>query len=115
MSDYELVRNLLRIAPILIILILWILLSRRPFHARFLVVFFVGWIAIIGFTQAFWDYSFYHAPTQEIMEDVGMRDGAPRVGSIIIGWIEPLILIAVFELGRLALMRLMKARKSLSN
>lgn len=98
MSEYELARNALRVIPFILIIFLSIILSKKPWFLRYAVVFILGWIAIIIFTQLFWDFSIKYAPTDEIRIDLSRRDSGPRVGALFLGWIYVAFLMVIFEL-----------------
>ena len=100
MDEYELVKNLIRVCPLVLIIISDLLLVKYRWYIRLPIVFFIGWAGIIGFTQLFWDYSFHYAPTKEIMAYVGSKDSGPRVGSIFIGWIYSLVILLIVEMAR---------------
>jgi hypothetical protein len=97
MEEYEAIKNLIRMLPFAAIILSSLLLLKIKWPLRITIVFFIGWVAIFYSTQFFWDYSFNYAPTGEIQREVGLKDGAPRVGSLYFGWVYALIILLVTE------------------
>lgn len=101
MNLYELIQNMIRLAPIIILLPTFLFLLRFKWYQRFGLMFVLGWAVFAGSTLLFWSYSINYAPTQEIMTDLAQRDGAPRVFGTLFGWAFGLILLFLFEATRL--------------
>ena len=101
MSLYELIQNMIRLAPIVVLLVSFLYLLRFKWYQRLGVMFILGWVVIAVSTIAFWSYSINYAPTQEIMADLAKRDGAPRLFGTLFGWVFGLIFLFVFEAIRL--------------
>ena len=106
MNEYELIKSLIRLIPLISIFGMSCFMLRFKWFYRLPIVFLAGWLIIIFTTQMFWDYSFDYAPTEEIMAEVGSKDGGARVGSIIIGWVYAIVIMLSFELVKLAYSRL---------
>ena len=93
---YDLVRGLLRIAPLVVTAAALALpINRRG--VRYAVAFVATWAAVFVFMQFFWDYSIDRAPTWKQGAELARRDGAPRVGSLYFGWIHAFVAICLLE------------------
>jgi hypothetical protein len=101
MSLYELIQNMIRLAPIMILLPTFLYLLKFKWYQRFGVMFALGWVVFAASTLLFWTYSINYAPTQDLMVDLAQRDGAPRVFGTLFGWVFGLVLLFVFEATRL--------------
>ncbi len=97
MEQYEIIKTILRLLPILSIFIVFIFVRNLKWYYRYLITVLLGWIIVFVSVALFWDYSFNYAPTQEIRHQVGMKDGAPVAFSSIFGWVYALILMLIMD------------------
>ena len=97
MEQYEIIKTILRLLPILSIYIVFIFVRNLKWQYRYSIVTIVGWVIVFISTKLIWDYSFHYAPTQEISHEVAMDDGAPIAFSSIFGWVYALILMLIFD------------------
>lgn len=112
MDDYELIRNLLRLAPLIIVIIAnFYFFKLRPlFHAA--AMFLFGWVVIILAVELLVSYSVHYAPTEELFNRATTSDGGARVGSLIFGWFYSLILFVIAEIVRRLVLRVKRLNKN---
>lgn len=101
MSLYEIIQNIIRLLPIILLLPTFIFLLRFKWYQRLAFMFLLGWAVIAGSTLLFWGYSINYAPSQEVATDLAQRDGAPKLFGTLFGWAFGLALLSVFEATRL--------------
>jgi len=111
MSEYDIICNLLRIAPLVIIQALLLLLRRRAFYIRYPLVLLIGWLVIGASTVMYWDYAHEHAPTEELRMEIGRKDGAPRIFGVVFGWVFALFFMVISEGIRFGVQRLLLKRR----
>ena len=97
MEEYEMMKTVLNLLPILSIFIVFIFVRNLKWHYRYFITVLLGWIIVAASVTLFWDYSFNYAPAQEIQHQVAMKDGAPVAFSHIFGWVYALILMLIFD------------------
>jgi len=98
---FETIQDLIRIAPIGVLLALYAWLLRYRALIRFGTFLILGWLIVAAATQVFWGYSTHHAPTEDIYTYYALKDGAPRTASIMFGWLYALGLFSILEFMRL--------------
>ena len=98
MEQYEIIKTILRLLPITLIFIVFIFVKNKNWYFRYPIVILLGWVIVFLSVQFFWSYSFNYAPTEEIKHQVGMKDGAPAVGSLFFGWIYALVLMIAYDI-----------------
>jgi|GEM_PF-1931160 len=100
MSDYELITNAIRLAPLLIIILVGLSLIKKKAVIRVPAIFLVGWIVMIVFTFVYWHYAIEYAPSEELKYELTLKDGGAKTGSLFFGWIYSLAFILIFEVIR---------------
>lgn len=100
MSEYELITNGIRLAPLLFIILVGLSLSKKKAAIRVLVIFLAGWFVIIAFTFVYWKYAIEYAPSEEITYELTLKDGGAKTGSLFFGWIYSLVFVFIFEVMR---------------
>lgn len=93
---YDVVRTLLRTAPLIIAIAALALPIRRK-RFRYIIAFFATWAAVFVFTQLYWDYSIASARSWEERADLAARDGGARAGSLYLGWLHAIMALALLE------------------
>lgn len=97
MEQYEIIKTVLRLLPILSIFIVFIFVRNLKWQYRYLIAVLLGWDMVFVSVALFWDYSFNYAPTQEIQHQVGMGDGAKIASSFMFGQVYALILMLIMD------------------
>ena len=100
MSDYELITNAIRLAPLLIMILVGLSLFKEKAAIRVPVIFLTGWIVMIAITFVYWHYAIEYAPSEEIRYELTLKDGGAKTGSLFFGWIYSLIFVLLFEVVR---------------
>jgi len=80
LATYNMWCNAIRLMPICVIFLAWPI--ARPFlkpRTAILVVFLCGYFSGLLAVYWYWEFAFYNAPTEEIAERIGMKDGAPKM------------------------------------
>lgn len=95
---YELIQNVIRTLPMLLLTVLFIYMLRFKWYARLISVVFVGWGVLILFVHLYWWYAFNFAPTPEVQNEIALKDSGPSSAVYIIGWAYSLIFYFVLEL-----------------
>ena len=98
MSQYEIIQNLIRLMPILLILCIFVLLIRHRWYWRLSIIAVSGWLIVASSTMLYWWYAIEYAPSQEIQFELAKKDGAPRLFGTLFGWAFALVYLAVLEL-----------------
>ena len=113
MDHYELIKNVIRITPILLMVGSYIYFLKLKWYKRFAPMFLIGWCVIAVSTWVFWSYSFNYAPSHEIQAAVALKDGAPRLFGVMFGWAYGLVILLLLELINLARYSIIKIRSKL--
>lgn len=95
---YELIQNVIRTLPMLLLTVLFIYMLRFKWYARLISVVLVGWGVLILFVYLYWWYAFNFAPTPEVQNEIALKDSGPSSAVYIIGWAYSLIFYFVLEL-----------------
>lgn len=88
---YNLICDVLRLAPFAIILYLLWFVNFRNKLLKYFVILLVGHVVINVFVHLYWSYAFFYAPTPALQEEVGLKDGASRAFALFIGWLYALV------------------------
>ena len=99
-SMYDLLQNIIRITPLLILVGLFVGLNGKKWYWRSFFVVVVGWLVFAISTNVYWWYAFQYAPNDEVRSSVALKDGAPRVFVALFGWAFALVFLIVAELIR---------------
>jgi hypothetical protein len=102
MSLYEIIQNIIRLSPIILLLPAFMFFLRFKWYQRLGFMFVLGWLVIAGSTLLFWGFSISYAPSQEIAIELALRDGAPRLFGTLFGWAFGLAILFIFEVTRLS-------------
>ncbi len=97
MEIYELIKNIIRVMPLLCLVVVYIYILKNRWYRRVGIMFFAGWFFVASSTCIFWWYCFNYAPNDEIREYVAQKDGAPRLFGTLFGWVFGLILLFILE------------------
>ena len=97
---YDLLQNVIRISPILVLLGIFVCLNRKKWYWRSFIIVVVGWIVFAVSTNVYWWYAFEFASNEEVREHIALKDGAPRVFVALFGWAFALVFLIVAELIR---------------
>jgi hypothetical protein len=103
MSAYELIINTIRLAPILIMVLVALSLTKKRTAIRVPVIFIAGWIAIVTFTFGYWHYAIEFAPSAETRHELALKDGGAKTGSLMFGWVYSLIFVFLYEAARVSI------------
>ena len=76
MSEYEIVKNIIRVAPFLLMVVVFFRIRKEPWRKRSSVVVSIGWILIALSAIAYWKYAVYFAPTEELKISLAAKDTA---------------------------------------
>ena len=98
---YELIQNVIRIFPMLILTALFIYMLRVKWYVRFISVVLVGWGALVISVCLYWWYAFNFAPTPEIQNEIALKDSGPMAAVYVLGWAYSLVFYFVLELAAL--------------
>lgn len=98
MEQYEIIKTILRLLPPVLIFIVFIFVKNKNWYFRYPTVILLGWVIVSLSANFFWSYSFDYAPTEEIKHQVGMKDGAPLLTSLLFGWIYAFVLMIVYDI-----------------
>ena len=98
---YELIQNVIRILPMLILTALFIYMLRVKWYVRFISVVLVGWGALVISVCLYWWYAFNFAPTPEIQNEIALKDSGPMAAVYVLGWAYSLVFYFVLELAAL--------------
>ena len=97
MVQYEMIKTILGLLPILFVFIVFIFVKDLKWSYRYPIVIILGWIVIFLSTILLSQYAIDYAPTQEIAEEAAMNDGAPVAFSYLFGWIYALFLMLIID------------------
>ena len=97
---YDLLQNVIRISPLLVLIILFVRLNGKKWYWRSFFVVVVGWGAFAISTNVYWWYSFNYAPNEYVRTYVALKDGAPRIFGTFFGWAIALVFLFVAEIVR---------------
>lgn len=100
MSNYELITNAIRLAPLLIMILVGLSLIKKKAVFRVPVIFLAGWLVMIAITFVYWHYAIEYAPSEEIRYELTLKDGGAKTGSLFFGWFYSLIFVLIFEVVR---------------
>ena len=106
MSAYELIISTIRLAPLLIMVLVALSLSKKRTAIRVPVIFIAGWIAIVTFTFGYWHYAIEFAPSVEMRHELTLKDGGAKTGSLMFGWVFSLIFVLVYEATRVCVRKI---------
>ncbi len=98
---YELIQNVIRILPMLILTVLFIYMLHVKWYIRFISVVLVGWGILVIFVCLYWWYAFNFAPTPEIQNEIALKDSGPSVAVYVLGWAYSLVFYLFLELAAL--------------
>ena len=95
---YQSIAYILIAIPFVVIAIAYYYAKNIKWQIRYPLMILFGWMVFVVFVVLLNYYSFYYAPTQELMEAAANGDGAANAFAVVFGWLYALIVLLFLEL-----------------